>query len=197
MMLDDDQQGDDALDRIEGGRVWAGREKPGKDYERDGRDDGSHRDVAAEREGDGKDADGGQRGPWRSHQKDAEAGGHAFAAMKMQPAGEHVSENGEQSRERLRVAHGNGRHEPRAERSAQPDRGAAFEHVENKCDDAQAFAAETQHVGGADVAAAHRADVLAAEDAHQQVSRGDGPEKICGNRDDNVGEDHDESEFSR
>jgi hypothetical protein len=82
------------------------------------------------------------------------------------------------------VRKGTAGHEPRAERPAQPDRGAALEHVEKKRDDAQAFAAGAQHVGGADVAAAHRADVLAAEDAHQQVSRGDGPEQIRGNRDD-------------
>ena len=179
------------------GGCGPGGKNQAKTTKRDGRDDGSHRDIAGEREGHGKDADGGQRGPGRSDQKDAKAGGHAFAAVKMQPAGEHVSEHGKKRRECLRVANGNGWHEPRAERTAQPDRGAAFEHVEKKCNDAQAFAAEAQHVGGANVAAAHGADVLAAEDAHQQVSRGDGPEKIRGNRDDNVGEDHDESEFSR
>ena len=82
-------------------------------------------------------------------------------------------------------------------RAAEPDRGAAFEHIENEGKDAQALAAETQHIGGTDVAAAHGADVLAAEDPHQQVSHGDGPKKICGDRDDDVGKDHNESEFSR
>ena len=94
-------------------------------------------------------------------------------------------------------AHWDGRHEPRAERSAQPDRGATFQHIEKKRDDAQAHAAEAQHIGGANVAAAHRANVLTAEDAHQQVSHGDRPEKIRGNRNGNAGKDHNESEFSR
>ena len=117
--------------------------------------------------------------------------------MEVQPAGEHVTDDGNQGRERLRVAQGYAWHEPCAEGAAQPDGGAALQHVEQKCGRAQAFAALAQHVGGADVAAAHGADVLAAEDAHQQVSRGDGPEQVGRRGYDDVRKDHFESEFSR
>ena len=156
-------------------------------------EDGAQRNVAGEREDHDKDADGGQRGPGRGDKKDAKAGGHAFAAAETQPevnmwprtakraasawASRIEAERGQEADERA---------------AAQPDRGAALEHVEKKRGRAQAFAAGAQHIGGANVAAAHGADVLAAEDAHQQVSRGDGPEQISGGRDGDARKEHNE-----
>ncbi len=79
-----------------------------------------------------------------------------------------------------------------AERPGEPDGRAALEHVEEKRGCAQALAAGAQHVGGADVAAAYGTDVLAAKDAIQQVSRGDGPQQIRDDSDSEAGEGHNE-----
>ena len=57
---------------------------------------------------------------------------------------------------------------------------------------AEDFAAGTENVGCADVAAADRADVLVAEQAHQNVSGGDGPEQIRGGGDQKESEEHNE-----
>ena len=69
------------------------------------------------------------------------------------------------------------------EQGAEPDGGAAFEHVEEKCGCAEALAAGAEDVGGADVAAADGADVLLAEDADQQVADRDGAQQVSGGRD--------------
>ena len=73
-----------------------------------------------------------------------------------------------------------------AEAGAEPDGGAALEHVEEKGGRAQALAAGAQDVGGADVAAARLADVLVSKEADQQVAGGDGAEQISGGRDERL-----------
>ncbi len=87
---------------------------------------------------------------------------------------------------------GHGGKKKRAEKSAEPDGGAAFEHVEQEGGRAEALAAGAEDVGCADVAAADGADVLMAEEAHQQVSGGDGPEQVSGDRDQDDSEEHDD-----
>ena len=130
-----------------------------------------------------------------SDQKDAKAGGHALAAAKPKPYREHVAEHGKEGSQGLSVAVSGltsaGR---RVEAAQAPSHTAAqpLSMSRRKVSGAQAFAAGAQHVGCANVAAAHGADVLMAEEAHQQVSGGDRPEQIRGGRDNEAGKGHDE-----
>ena len=79
-----------------------------------------------------------------------------------------------------------------SEGGAEPDGGAALEHVEQESGRAQTLAAGAQDIGGTDVAAAGLADVLFAEEPHQQVSGGDGTEQISGGYDEHNCRDHNE-----
>ena len=58
--------------------------------------------------------------------------------------------------------------------------------IEQKGCRAQAFAAGADHIGSADIAAALLADVLLAEDAHQDEAEGNGAQQIRENADDEV-----------
>jgi len=88
-----------------------------------------------------------------------------------------VAEDGTEGGEGFSVAWFDTGVEQGGQAGAEPDRAAAFEHVKQEGGCAQSFAAGAQYVGGADVAAAYGTDVLLAEDAHQQVPGGDGPQQ--------------------
>ncbi len=66
------------------------------------------------------------------------------------------------------------------------DSNKAFCRIEQEGCRAQTFAAGTDHIGGANIAAALLADVLLAEDAHQDEAEGNGAQQICENADDEV-----------
>ena len=74
-----------------------------------------------------------------------------------------------------REVKGSGAVEAAAEGDLKGDQNGrdALEAIEQKGGDAQALGAGTCDVGRADVAAAHRADVLFAEDANEEISEGD------------------------
>ena len=63
------------------------------------------------------------------------------------------------------------------EQAAEPDGGAAFEHVDEEGGRAEALAAGAQDVGRADVAAADGANVFMAEEADQEVTVGMEPNR--------------------
>ncbi len=114
-----------------------------------------------------------QCGPRSAGEKDSKTGGDAFAAAKAQPAGEDMAQHGKERGDGLRGAQRDGGHEKGAEETAQPDRRAALQHVEEKGGRAKALASGPHDIGGSDVTAAYRANVLAAEDADEQISRRD------------------------
>ena len=76
--------------------------------------------------------------------------------------------------------------------AAEPNGCAALDDVEHESGCAEALASCAKHVGCADVAAAYGTDVLAAKDAIEQVSRGDGPEQVRHDRDGDKGQNHNE-----
>jgi hypothetical protein len=108
-----------------------------------------------------------------------------------------VAEHGEQSRERLDIARLGDGEQMRAGQHAQRHGDCTLEHVEGESGGAQTLAAGAHHVGGANVAAAYRADVLMPKEAHEQVARGDGPEQVRAYRDEYCCKEHSETEFSK
>ena len=148
---------------MKNGGLFTVNEKPGKDGKAGRAEDRGERDIAGEDQDDGEEADGGQSRERGSDQEDAEAGGDAFSAAEMEPDGEHVAEDSGEGCDGLGVAERHGRKQMRSQERTQPHGGGTFEHVEQKCGCAEAFSAGAKHVGGADVAAANRANVLMAK----------------------------------
>ena len=65
------------------------------------------RNVAADRQHHDEHCDGRQRGPWRCHQENAKARGHALAALEAEPHREDVPQHGHQRGQRLHVGRRN------------------------------------------------------------------------------------------
>ena len=197
-MLDDDQQGDGAL-RQRRRRGAGGRdEKPGEDGKAGGADDGRRRRrmrLRAKTTAKTPMAASAARG--EATRKTPNPVATPLPPRKRSQQVNMWPRTAKRAASACARAQRDVGHEKRAEQAAEPDRGAALEHVEKKRGGAQAFAAGAQNIGSADVAAADGANVLVAEDADQQVSHGDGPEQVGGGRDNEACEEHDESEFSR
>src|SRR6185437_8770899 len=66
------------------------------------------------------------------------------------------------------------------------DGSQALRGIEKKRDRAQTFAAGADHVGSADIAAALGADVLLAEDAHENEAEGNRAQQVSNDADDPV-----------
>ena len=66
----------------------------------------------------------------------------------------------------------------RSQQGTQPDRSGAFKNVQQKSGGAKAFAAGAKHIGGADVAAADRSNILMAKKLDQQVSGRNGTQQV-------------------
>jgi hypothetical protein len=172
--------------------VCAGDKEPGEDGKSSRSNDGRYRDIAGDAEDHKKGCNGGERGPGADEEKDTETGGDAFAATKAEPDGEHVAKHGAESREGLGGAQGDGGHPERSEVAAEPNGCAALEDVEDEGGDAKAVSAAAHDVGGADVAAADGANILFAEDAHEEVTKGDGPQQVRYDRDGAKRKNHNE-----
>jgi hypothetical protein len=107
-----------------------------------------------------------------------------------------VAEDGGESGQGLHVAQiciGSKHH---ADEAANVHGGGALEHIAEEGGRAQALAAGAQHVGGADVAAAHGADVLMAEEAHQHIAHGNGAEQVGNRNHEQACKQHVETEFT-
>ena len=107
-----------------------------------------------------------------------------------------MANNSSQSRDRLRSRKGISGKEAR-QQPADPDSRAAFKHIQQERGRAKSLPARAQHVGGADVSATDRTDVLIAEKPHKQVSRWYGSKQVSHHHNQKTCEDHDETEFSR
>ncbi len=197
VVLDDDEQGDGNLNGDEEGRPVTEGEEPGKDRKAGRAKNGCQRNVAAESRTSAKIEMAASAAQGAGDQKYAEAGGDALAAAKAEPDREDVSEDGAERGERTHVERGRAGSKQCAKHAAEHDGCAAFEHVEQEGGRAKDFAAGAQDVGGADVAAAGLADVLMAEEAHEQVPRRNGAEQISRDRNERACKDHNEGEFSR
>ena len=78
MVLEDDDEGDGALDGDEEGGAGAAHEEISEGREAGRAEDGGYRDMAADEEDDEEDGDGGQSSKGRGGQEDAEAGGYVY-----------------------------------------------------------------------------------------------------------------------
>jgi hypothetical protein len=190
VVLDDDEQGHGHLCGDEERRPAAADKEPRKDRKAGRAQHGAQGYVAAQSQHNEKQADCGERRPWRGDEEDAETRGHALAAFELEPHGKHVADDGTQRSQRLGVARRHAGGERCPNERADPHRGAALQHVKSKCRHAKAFGAGADHICGADVAAAHGADVLVTKDANQDVSEGNRSEQIRNGRNGNNGERH-------
>ena len=181
MMLDDDEQGHRALHGNVDVRFGSRDQEPCKDGKAAGSENGSQRNESAEKQHDDEYGNRGQCGPRCCYQEDAETGGYSFAPTEFEPDGEHVSDDGAEGRKGLNGAMVCVRKQGRADQPAYPDGCAAFEHVKQERGSSEALTAGSEHVCGTDISAAHGADVLMAEDAHQKISRRNGTQQV-GNR---------------
>lgn len=192
MVLDDNQRSNCKLGGKKERRTAAADQNQGEDREAGGSKNRSEGNVAADRHHQKEDSDGGQGGPGRGDEKHAEAGGDALAATKMQPASEHVAEYSEESSDGLGIPECEIGREGRRNESAEPNRAAALEDIENKGGCAKSMSAGANNIGGANIPAANGADVLAPENTDQQVSKWNGSQQIRGGRDGEEGKGHNE-----
>ena len=94
VVLEDDQEGDDDLRGDVGRGFISVHQEPGKDGKAGGAKNRGQGYIASEEQDDREKPDGRQGCKRRGDEEDAEAGRDAFAAAKVQPYREHVSENG-------------------------------------------------------------------------------------------------------
>ncbi len=171
-MLGDDQQRrgrhEKKSKRLAG--KWA--EDPGDEREQRDGDDRGKRDGAKREKHRDEDANHDENRFGHEHKKRTETGRDAFATPKLQPDRKAVADDGEQRSDcqKNRTAG--------KEAARDDDGGEALRGVEQKREHAERrrFAGD---VGGADVAAAALADVLATKDADEQVAKGDGAENVA------------------
>ena len=191
-MLGDDQEGHDELNGDEEPGPISADQHHGKNWVADRANDGSQRDIAAERQNDSKDGDGRQGRPGSGDEEYAESRGHALSPLEAQPDGKHMAKDSAESSEGLHIADRGGRGEQSAEEGSQVDGGAALEHIEQEGEGTQALSAGAEDIGGAYVSAADGPNVLMAEKADEQVAGGDGAEQIGGGRDNEACKGHNE-----
>ena len=109
---------------------------------------------------------------------------NALAALEAEPHRKHVAEDGAEPGERRQDVHrvraviGNVVGMMLREEEDVRDGDVSLERIEQKRRDGQSLGAGAGDVGGADVAAAGLAHVLAAEDADEQVAEGDRAQQV-------------------
>ena len=167
MVLDDDEQGDGRLNSDEEDRPLAFDHEPGEDGKTRRAENGSQRNIASQSANNRENGNCGQRSPGSGNQKDAESGRDPLPPVKVQPHWKHVAENRKKSCQRFDIALRHRGKDRTRDHGRKQDRERAFANIKKECSRSKGFAPGTKNVGGADVAAAHGTDVLAAKDTHQ------------------------------
>ena len=151
----DGENGEDGADEDESAIV--GRQECHGEGECCGGEDAGQRDVTGYGEDESERTESGEEGQGGPCGEDTGGRGDPFAALESEPAGEVVTEDGCDAGEE---GEGGGIRFGWCEKARQEeDREGSFGGIGEEDEDAEALAQDAEHVGRADVAGAHTADV--------------------------------------